>query len=360
MNFSSLTLPPSLWRESALAEKYRPEGYLDAFDHDTLWYDAIARPDGLFLICPKLNNLLPAMRKVRFRADGVPLGLRRIRRYKRHDVVELSPPVRPAQVLTVYLEGWRGESAVSAAQPERFAGKNTMFYVSQNNDLSWLVDHALFHKRLHGAEALIVMDNDSTAYGVDDIEAALAPTGLDLLVLPAPFRYGPVGLPPFRRLEKFMQTALFNVLRLRYLSQARAILSVDVDELVLTDGPSIFDAVQESRLGFIQIAGQWHLPTPGATGPFTHADHGQTANPPKPCPPKWCLRPDGLIGNWSWDIHGLERAQLLHRRTHPAFRFAHCRGVTTGWKNLNRLKTSKTVMQDALAHRCFERAGLLD
>lgn len=352
MTFAALSLPDEMQRDSLLAPRYHTEGYLDALDRTTLWYDAVWDSGRLSLICPPLGRWRAAMRKARFRGDGVPLKLRRIRRYKRHDVVEIAAPQCPDR-LSVYLDSWRGESLVSRAMPERFAGKNTFFYVSRNNDLRWMVDHARFHRDAHGAEALIVMDNMSDAYGLEDIAAALGPLGLDVLVMPAPFKYGPVGKAPYRRTEKFMQTALFNVLRLRFLRQARAILCCDVDEMVLSEGGSIFDAAMRDPLGFVQIKGQWHSPAPGSEGPYTHADHLWVETPPKPCPTKWCLRPNGPLGGWSWDIHGIERLPMLHKRTVSGFRFAHCRGVSTGWKKQGRLLALEGTVEDPLARQCL-------
>jgi len=355
LSFATLRLPPDMARGTLLDPKFHTEGYLDALDTETLWYDAVWRDGVLHLVCPPLERWRGALRKGRFRGDGVPLKVRRLRRYKRHEVLELSAPRCPER-LSVYLEDWRGESAVSPTAPERFAGRNAMFYVSRDNDLRWLVDHARYHRDRHGAEALIVMDNASEAYGREEIAAALAPVGLDVLVLDAPFKYGPVGKPPYRRQEKFMQTALFNVLRLRFLGAARAVLCVDVDEMVLSEGGSVFDAAVASRLGFVQIAGRWHSPAPGTSGPHLHADHLWVDVPPKPCPPKWCLRPDGPLGGFSWDVHGLERLPLLHGMTARGFRFAHCRGVSTGWKKQGRLKVPKDTVRDDLAADCLGTA----
>lgn len=350
--FASLRLPPEMLRASLLSPKYHTDGYLEALDRETLWYDAIWRAGLLYLVCPPLGRWRRAMRKARFRGDGVPLGIKALYRYKRHEVLVLSAPTYPSR-LSVYLGDWRGESAVSPAEPERFAGRDTLFYVSRNNALHWIVDHARLHQRLHGLEAMIVMDNGSDAYDLDEIEAALAPLGLQVLVLDAPFKYGPVGKPPYRRMEKFMQTALFNVLRLRFLGAARAILSCDVDEVVLTEGRSVFDAARSSRLGFVQIGGQWHSPAPGTDGPYLHADHLWVKDPAETCPPKWCLRPDGVLGGWSWDVHGIERLPMLHGLTLKDMRFAHCRAVNTGWKRQTRLRAWEGTVRDPLAARCL-------
>ncbi|WP_323767477.1 hypothetical protein [Marinovum sp.] len=345
-DFASLRLPAHMLRASVLAETYRPEGYLEALDRETLWYDAIWSEGRLSLVCPPLNNFRSALRKAVFRGDDRPLKFRRLRRYARHEVAELDAPVCPGEV-SVLMQGWTGTSRVSRAAHEEFAGLNTAFVMSKDNPIDWLVTHARYHREAHGLEALIVMDNGSTEYTLADLSAALETVGLRRLeVLSVPFKYGPVGLKPYRRTEKYLQTALFNALRLRFLGQARAVLNCDVDELVVTRGESVFDAACASRLGFVQVAGHWVYPAPGAEGPFSHLDHSHTAQPPKPCPPKWCLVPSGRLGGFSWDVHGMERLPFLRRRTHGDLAFLHCRSLTTGWKSLKRDEVPEDTVPD--------------
>ncbi|MDD9739646.1 hypothetical protein PVW47_07645 [Marinovum sp. SP66] len=345
-DFASLRLPAHMQRSSVLAAKYQPEGYLAALDRETLWYDAIWSEGRLFLVCPPLNNFRTAFRKAVFRGDDRVLKFRRLRRYARHEVAELDAPNCPAEI-SVLLQGWTGTSGVSRAAHTEFAGLNTAFVMSRDNPIEWLVTHARYHRDAHGLEALIVMDNGSTAYGIAELRAALEGVGLSrLTVLEVPFKYGPVGRKPYRRTEKYMQTALFNVLRLRFLGQARAVLNCDVDELIVTRGESVFDAACAARLGFVQVAGHWVYPAPGAEGPFSHADHSHTAAPPRPCPPKWCLVPSGRLGGFSWDVHGMERLPFLRRRTHADLSFLHCRSLTTGWKSLKRDQVPQDTVPD--------------
>jgi hypothetical protein len=178
------------------------------------------------------------------------------------------------------------------------------------------------------------LDNGSTRYSTDDVTAALAPLNLArVVVADAPWKYGPRGEKPHRNTEKYMQTALENVARLRFLRQARAVLNCDIDELVASlDGTNVFDAAVSSRLGLVQIAAGWRLPQPGSQGPYRHVDHTFTHNPPRRCSPKWCIHPAGWVGDFSWDVHGIERLPFLHRRTHPGLELLHCRAISTGWK----------------------------
>lgn len=49
--------------------------------------------------------------------------------------------------------------------------------MSRDNPLDWLVTHAAYHRDAHGLEALIVLDNGSTAYSLTKLRAALETVG---------------------------------------------------------------------------------------------------------------------------------------------------------------------------------------
>ena len=348
MRFARLTFPPHLRRASILKAKYRPDGYHNGFDDDTFWYDAIWRRGRVHLVCPPFNNLKPVVLGAEYRLDGAPARLLKYRAYKRHAVLELEAPAAP-EAISVTLGDWTGEGPVHAAGLPGIDGARVHFYINRDNDLRWMADHARFTRRAHGLDAVVVIDNGSTLYGPDEIAETLRAEGVTPLIFAAPFKYGPIGKAPFRRTEKYLQTALFNALRLRGLDRAGAVLNCDLDELVL--GPrNVFDAARRSRLKFIQIEGQWMNPAPGSEPPFSHADHIWRHDPPKVCPTKWCIDPSGPLGGFSWDIHGLERLGILHRFPARDLRFLHCRGVSTAWKGQGRMRVPEgTVRDDAAA-----------
>ncbi len=344
MHFARLEFPPHLRRHSILKPQYRPDGYDDAFDADTFWYDAIWTRGRVHLICPPFNNLKREVLGAEYRLDGAPARIARHRRYKRHAVLELIAQTAPKRI-SVKIGDWTGEGAVNAAGLPGICGTRVHFYINRDNDLRWMADHARFTRARHGLDAVVVIDNGSTRYSPDEIAETLRAEGVTPLVFSAPYRYGPIGKPPFRRTEKYLQTALFNALRLRGLDRAGAVLNCDLDELVLGEG-SVFEAARAARLGFVQIAGQWMTPPPGSAPPFFHADHVFRHDPPKTCPTKWCLAPSGPLGRMSWDIHGMERLGLLHNFPVRGFRFLHCRGVSTAWKGQGRLKVPEKTVHD--------------
>ncbi len=321
-----------LARASRLKRKYRPEGYDDALDRDTLWYDAIWSEGRVHLICPPFNNLAPVMRQARWVLDGTPVKPARIRRYNRHTIVEL-PAKGVANDVSVSLNNWTGRSAVSRTDHGLFARLNTAICISKDNDLTWIRDFIRFHQHHHGLQAMIVVDNGSTAYSLQDLRTALAETGLErTLALSAPFPYGPRGRKPYARAEKFLQTAVFNILRLRYVGRARAVLNCDIDELMWTPGTTVFDLARQSRFGYVRLPGHWRFSRTDLPQADRHMAHVYRRPESPGCPPKWCLVPDGPFRRFSWDTHRLEglgvNGLFLSNKGH----FWHCFNVSTAWK----------------------------
>lgn len=339
-------LPHGTFRHSKLSQKYQREGYAQAFDDTTLWYDAIYRDGRVHLICPKLNNLKAEVHKGAFSLDGLPAKIARIRRYYRHDIIELSCTTPPNEV-RLKAFGATISTTVNAEETAPFKGLNTALCMSKDNDLRWITDFARYHVEMHGLEALVLMDNGSITYTVQDIEDALSLTDLKrIMVISTPWKYGPRGRAPYARTEKYLQTALFNVLRLRWLREARAVLSCDIDELIHTPGTTIFDLALKSRAGFVRVPGYWRYPDPEATDPSLHASHTHMKPNDKSCPTKWCINPSGPLGGFQWDTHLLERLPLPSLFKSKQGKFWHCRSTTTGWKSNRHLKQQEDLVPD--------------
>ncbi len=319
-------------RLSRVAPNYREEGYLDAFDATTLWFDAIWHEGQVTLVCPRLNNLATLFQRGKVALDGVE-ATPRLRHFYRHSLARMRSPAQPSRVSLTH-DGMSYETAVRPSAPERFREKNVILTMSRDNDLVWIEDYARFHAETQGAESIVFVDNGSARYGTADIRRVLQQTGLDALVLQTDRIFGPRGRAPYAHSELFLQTCVLNAVRLRYLQQARAVLCCDIDELVLSQGrASIFDATSRSSFGFIRFKGVWRYAPPTAPGAVVrHRDH-VLRKPGKPdCPPKWCIRPGGPMGELQWRPHILEGFRFNWLFLSRAFTYHHCRHITTGWK----------------------------
>ena len=355
---ASIVLPESLGlrRDRIVPAKLCGEGFDAGYDFRTLVYDAVAAPgEGVRLYCPKLLNFEALLRAADIRLDGVAVRPGRVQRSERYDVVELPGP---AGILTIGVDSWRGEVAVSPLEREDFAGRNCLVTLSRNNDLRWILDWAAFHVREHGGEAVLLFDNASTLYGAAEIEAALA--GVDGLravrVVPVSFVYGPQASKRMKFRANFLQAGLLNLARFRFLADARAVLQCDVDELVLREGSaSIFDATVASRTGFLRFAGEWRYPDPASEAMPLHRDHVHRTPEPRSCPPKYCIVPGGPMRAKSWATHGLHGVLFGRRFVSNEFRFLHCFGISDFWKGRPTSQAVHATLVDPEAERVLAR-----
>ncbi len=357
-DFATLSLEGSgLERQSRVPPDKRAQGYADRFDATTLWLDAVWTGQEVVLVCPRLNNLWFTVTRAAFALDGRPVRAR-LRRYYRHTLIALKAPIRPDRV-SVRIGDWVGETGVHGPPTAGFAGRNVLMTLSKDNDPAWIEDWARFHVRHHGAQACLFVDNGSAEHGPEAIRPALERAGLSRsVILSAPLRYGPRGKPPFVNAELFLQTGVMNVLRLRFLKQARAVLNCDIDELVMTPGRTVFDLAVGSSRGFVQFPGRWVHPAPGSEGWSWHARHTHADSPARPCPPKWCIVPDGPLGRFQWRPHELEGLPLQRRFRAESAWFYHCRTITNGWKSQSRTGVNENTVPDEALIAALDAADL--
>ena len=136
---------------------------------------------------------------------------------------------------------------------------------------------------------------------------------------------------------------MINVARLRFLSHARAVLNADIDELVWTQGLTVFDKVVKGYLGFAAFPGEWRYPGQGLEPPAAHTDHDHICDGTRPCPPKYCIVPRGPLGWLSWDVHGLSRLPFKRRFLRSDVGFLHCARTTTDWKSARARRAGRRV-----------------
>lgn len=371
-----------LKRQSKLYPHNQPKNYEAAFDADTLWYDAIQIGDQLQLICPKLNNLIPSIRSAKWWIDERPTRLVRIRFYHRYDVIFLSASYREVQRVSVVMGSWRGEANVAQPQSHLFAGLNTVITTQKNNRLDWITDFLRYYIHHHRLQGAILMDNNSTLYSPQKIHETLRLAGAgkalkQTLVVSAPFKYGPhvPGLKNAVYEEKYLQCALLNIVRLRYLSKARAVLNCDIDELAHTPKTTCFDLCVRSPLGFVVLPVIWRYSHPTDPDPTRQAVHRfrHSTFLPELQSVKYCIAPKGPTSwlSWCWDNHWLsfpelgnsyvlrlfsyhcinriinyifKRISLIFYRQHT---LRHCFSTSTGWKSHRQQAPSKELILDA-------------
>lgn len=352
VHLSSLILPEEsrLLRDHTKPEGERSEAYLQAFDRRTLVYDCVWTPDGngRILTAPPFLNLWKPFRDG-LRLDGRPLpGIRR-RQLSRTDQVWL--PGGKGE-LSVQIDGQRHEIGTRETLAASFAGSNSLMTVSKDNHPRWVRDWARFHSNLHGADAVALFDNGSTAFSLEDYAEALGNVpGLNkAVVFKAPFPFG-VNLKRKRFRERgafFFQTSMMNVARQDAFAAARAVLNVDIDELIAgPDGASIFDAAVAHPLGLVTPLGRYVYPVRPADMPCSHSAHRFVADPPRKAHRKWCVAMNSLAGRmFEWNVHQVGGLLQNWFTENNEFKLVHCWGCSTGWKEARVRSFPESIVPD--------------
>lgn len=336
----------------------------DRYDTDTLVYGAahLASAGVLRLYAPPPLNLAPLLSRARWSTAAGPLPAPRLRHYKRYTTLDFRCPA-PVAALRIETEGYEGDIPVVPEEPDLFAGRNVLYTMSQDNDLDWLRDWVRYHHRAHGADAVLVADNRSTAYPPEAVLDALQamPEVRAAAVIAVPYRYGPSSAIVRRASAgRYLQSATANFARDTWLGRARAVLSCDIDELVVSNtGRSVFDAARLARWGLVTFPGYWRFCDPALAQP-RHADHILTrADRSASCPSKYAYDPNGRLKGWSLMTHSFESVPRSWVSGAPDLWFAHCHGITTRWKSGREAVTDgPTGTPDTGMVQALKRGGL--
>lgn len=247
-----------------------------------------------------------------------------------------------------------------------FRGKNTFVTVQKDNPLIWIRDFLRYHRDVHRLEAALIFDNGSTAYDVDALAAAVEEAGIErAMIVSAPFRYGARGMRAGGGADwrgQSLQPALLNIARLRFLSEARAVLQADIDELVwCKGGASIFDMTRRHPLGYVQFPLSWRYTKGVNDRQPRHSDHVWTRTSDDPAQPKYCIRPRGPLFWASWDVHKLDRLGMRKWQLSRRAGAWHLRHLSTNWKPFQkRLDQPDDLMRDPEITAALAKVGFDD
>lgn len=346
-DLSSISIPESFSVRRGLPQgvKVADEAQLSGYDDTTLIYDCFYSHDRKKLVAylPKMLGFAPMLQRGSFRIDG-RRETPKISRTRLFDRLTFSATTAP-QHLEIQLGDTTRTLAVQPEMSGLFAGQNCLYSIQKDQDLTWIRDWAEFHVQEQGATAVLLCDNASTRYRSSDVLNALGRvTGLkSIAVVNVPFSWGPTkGISKRHGRTKFLQVAMMNAMRDRFLRKARAVLNCDIDELFFRKGPaSCFDQAA-GPIGFVAMNGEWRFAA--STGqPVRHVDHWMASPNPPSCAPKYCAAPSHGLGRLTWGIHGLEQ---ISRRLMPVsqkFQMIHCRNISNSWK-VDRTSSSETSL----------------
>ncbi len=364
----------ALRRESPRPPELRNASYAAQFDWHTLFYDVFRADDHIVFMGPPLFNLAEPLRQSAPFRTAFRGFWKQARLVERNRISEIWLRSKADHV---QIDGPIGQWNVTV-QPDQaamFAGRRVIHTLSKDNEIRWIKDWIRFYRDVHGADAVLFYDNNSTKYDAAGLRGELRAAFPDMVieVVAWPFLYGPQGgmagavdgqEAPWD--SDYCQSGSLQHARFRFLRQARSVLNVDIDELVLSDqGRSIFTATEQSRAGFTKFPGRWitgmadrPIPAEGASlGDFVLFDSQEQVV----CPPKWCVVPHPRQ-RWAqhWSVHNIFGARA-NRHLSDEFTYRHMRAISNNWKADRRedqVVDPHQFVADEPLRQAFETIGL--
>lgn len=347
----------------------RADQATDRFDFETMFFDIFRSGDNVLCLGPPLDGCMPGRHAPRISDARSLLPLKyqvTAPRVPEQHTSRLSVSHLAADCATLQLEaaGARIDIAIQASQTGLLSDRRVLVTLSKDYPLQWIVDWATFHVRLQGADAVLLYDNGSLNYSLDDLAAALS--GVDglreVVVVDWRFRYGVDGKAGEQVLDNYCQTGALDHARRCFCTQARSVLSLDIDELLPPGDQSVFEQVETSSHAVILFHGIW-AEAPGIeslddVSGVRHRDCSyawrsqiKTLAAGKwdgLCRTKWVAVPARCSPDVEWGVHDVYPAAAQAHKTRRQWRsldrtlaYRHCRQINTGWKT-DRWKSSGT------------------
>ena len=222
---------------------------------------------------------------VREGAEGcaVPLDLREIS----GSVFLTLESKSPGQVVLALLDGGSLELMSTEAETAFLAGRNCLFGFRFEESVAQTVEWLSYHARYHGANGALIVNRlraDQPDLWAESLEKAIAGLDMHVVVVDCPAPLGKVGIGPENhpylapdapgkdRMEvpspdpwraPLGEGLIYEVMKWRFLSEARAVLTLDIPDILAPipkASASAFDLCNSAPKGVIVLAGRRTYP----------------------------------------------------------------------------------------------------
>ncbi|WP_222127588.1 glycosyltransferase family 92 protein, partial [Brevibacterium casei] len=184
---------------------------------------------------------------------------------------------------------------------------------------------------------MVIYDNNSTDYSLEDLSNAVAAGGADVsVVVDWPFKFGPQGGKWNGPVERpwdsdFCEYGINEHARWKYLSESKFVIAHDIDELLLVNqNTPILDVATSYPADYLSYSGAWVEDTPRSDSTVPRfRDFYYTDPHAHPTTRKWSALTSRIADATQWKTHSIGGAS--HAKT-PEITHRHFKGITTNWK----------------------------
>lgn len=265
----------------------------------------------------------------------------------------LSYAVPSDAVFTMQVGAQALDLSLVQAEPGLFEGKNCLAAVRNGESAQIVAQWLDHHVRTQNVQGAVIVDRARPGADdgfVRDLQALIGGLECTLLVLQsdqplgrydAPAEAHPFCVPeaPGKDRMKIPAPApwtsplgamsLYEILRLRFLSQARAVANLEVHDLIPPDAPNVFDRAVEADGGVIALFGRHCYPwRVRKDQPTLFADHICVQFDAKSGRQRWCIAPSKAPENVVWRMIRIGNAAPVRADTQLFYRHMALRHPT--------------------------------
>lgn len=364
------------------AKEFLNEIYFEKYDATTIFYDIFTVGRKIFLIGPPLLNLKPILDTCIIFAINSEKGIKAKVHTEQRDRsqlswIEIPDKVRNVSQISFNLAPLNGDRdyvlSVSLEDEINFnellKDTRALMTLQLNNALVWIQDWATFYNKIHQIDTVVIYDNGSSAYSVQEIaDTVSAIDGIkNVCIVQWNFKYGPQGKPwgteaPWD--SDFCQIGALQDARLRLLGNSVGMINADIDELFhpTEPGVDIFQILESSGLSTLNVEGY------NIEKNITNRIWNESDSVPRfyhfwekkksaiKCVRKWITKPSRWIHAMNPTAHYIHNAAYSPIKS---FSIGHYYSINTGWKVVDRAANIGNMEKETLISDTSMLASLI-
>lgn len=319
----------NLKRRAPRKKEKMSQTYESEFDYKTFSYDVFQSGNRIVFSGPPIDGLEDILNKGSFFINGCLIPSCQIHIEKIDRACRLSIETDyPVASFVIFYKNIKFEIKKKfQCYNDIFLNKKVLLTKSKDNDLRWIYDWIKFYQSEHKIDSVIIYDNNSNLYNIDDLRNYLNEMNIDIFIIPWNFKFGPTDAPWD---SDYCQYGILEHAKERFLKKAAGVIQVDVDELIISkSGRTVFDALKETP--YLKSIGEWIEPIPykdelGVNFNNYYYRSKKTVETSK----KWCIDPQNTPGSSQWRVHDVINCPDV--KFSNEFYHFHYKVISTNWR----------------------------
>ncbi|MCV6638925.1 glycosyltransferase family 92 protein [Candidatus Albibeggiatoa sp. nov. NOAA] len=247
---SELGLPK---RAMPRPEHLRQPDYAEKFDDDTLLYDIFRRGNYIYLIGPTLFDTA----RLKHLLAHIQIDPHTKLKYACYFSKQIFKIVIDASnINTNFIQIYNKQFPIRRSPYENNRFNKVLYTKQKDNDPAWIKDWILWYYNIYGVELVILYDNASTKYTINELKAYLADVPCQVIIESFPFKFGARLWEGSEQDSMFLQWAMLEHARYYVCGNRGYFFSFDIDELLIFKDLSTINWNQ-TPYHYIQFKGHW-------------------------------------------------------------------------------------------------------